>query len=234
VLKRYVQLIGGDVKNLTKDPLPGRGQGGGGGGGGGQNAMGSYGPASAGGGPGPPLGQGQYVRGGGDARGVPGLGGGVGAILTSPVNVNKTDFSQEVKDRLRMMVGRNFCSDEDLRDEKVRSKLLALSDKDALNSIDELLGVDPTIIRNFSSYFLGIVNRYARGEGRAQREEARRKRSGGAEPVRYASSVVLDKDVILGNVSSPSYESLSSCVLAAHAFSFLRSFDLHLLLLIII
>ena len=43
------------------------------------------------------------------------------------------------------------------------------------NSIDELLGVDPGIIRNLQSYFVGILNKYQRGEGRAQRAEARKK-----------------------------------------------------------
>jgi len=153
VLKRYVQLIGGEVKNLTKDIVVG------GIGGSRKDNLGSYGPASVSANLKP------------EARAAPG-------VVTPSVNA---DFSHAVKDRLRAVVARGFGTEEDLREERVRSKLLALSEKDAINAIEELLGVDPTIIRNFASYFLGIINRYARGEGRAQKAEAAARRKGGAQ-----------------------------------------------------
>lgn len=62
-----------------------------------------------------------------------------------------------------------------MRHDRIVAKLESLPEKDALNAIDELLGVDPSIIRNIQSYFIGILNKYQRGEGRAQRAEARKK-----------------------------------------------------------
>jgi hypothetical protein len=39
-----------------------------------------------------------------------------------------------------------------------------LNEKDALHAIEELSSVQRKSIRNFSSYFMGILNRYMRGE----------------------------------------------------------------------
>jgi hypothetical protein len=79
------------------------------------------------------------------------------------------------KNRLSKLVERNYCNEEDLKHDRIVAKLESLTEKDALNAIDELLGVDPSIIRNIQSYFIGILNKYQRGEGRAQRAEARKK-----------------------------------------------------------
>ena len=48
--------------------------------------------------------------------------------------------------------------------DKVKSKIRMLSEKDALFAIDELSSVEREQIRNFSSYFMGILNRYMRGD----------------------------------------------------------------------
>jgi len=85
------------------------------------------------------------------------------------------ELTQEVKNRLKKVVERKYCEEEDLKNDRILAKLESLPEKDALNSIDELLGVDPSIIRNLQSYFIGILNKYQRGEGRAQRAEARKK-----------------------------------------------------------
>jgi hypothetical protein len=68
-----------------------------------------------------------------------------------------------VQDRLDKLVVDGFCTQEEMND-KVKSKIRMLSEKDALFAIEELAGVDRGQIRNFSSYFMGILNRYMRGE----------------------------------------------------------------------
>lgn len=66
--------------------------------------------------------------------------------------------------------------------DKVKSKIRMLSEKDALFAIDELSSVERGSIRNFSSYFMGILNRYMRGDtstggpARPRREEYRKPR----------------------------------------------------------
>lgn len=61
------------------------------------------------------------------------------------------------------LVSDGFCSQEEMND-KVKSKIRMLSEKDALFAIDELSSVERGSIRNFSSYFMGILNRYMRGD----------------------------------------------------------------------
>lgn len=56
-----------------------------------------------------------------------------------------------------------YCTAEEL-DMKVKSKLKMLSESDALNAIDEINAVPRAEIRNFGSYFMGILNRYMRGK----------------------------------------------------------------------
>ena len=56
-----------------------------------------------------------------------------------------------------------FCTTEEL-DTKVKSKMRMLPEKDALDAIDEINAVPRDQIRNFGSYFMGIMNRYMRGE----------------------------------------------------------------------
>lgn len=69
-----------------------------------------------------------------------------------------------VQTRLNKLVSDGFCSQEEVND-KVKSKIRMLTEKDALFAIEELATVpDPSQIRNFSSYFMGILNRYMRGE----------------------------------------------------------------------
>jgi hypothetical protein len=76
----------------------------------------------------------------------------MGADLTPAVNI-----------RLQKLVDDNFCTQEEMN-EKVKSKIRMLSEKDALFAIDELGSVERRSIRNFGSYFMGILNRYMRGE----------------------------------------------------------------------
>lgn len=73
------------------------------------------------------------------------------------------DLTPNVHHRLQMLVLDGFCTQEEMN-EKVKSKIRMLSEKDALFAIDELSGVSRSQIRNFGSYFMGILNRYMRGE----------------------------------------------------------------------
>ncbi|GAX12011.1 hypothetical protein FisN_8Lh105 [Fistulifera solaris] len=68
-----------------------------------------------------------------------------------------------VHHRLELLVSTGFCTRDEM-DEKVRSKIRMLSEKDALLALDELSSVERTSIRNFGSYFMGILNRYMRGD----------------------------------------------------------------------
>jgi hypothetical protein len=73
------------------------------------------------------------------------------------------ELTPEVNVRLQKLVQDNFCSEEEMN-EKVKSKIRMLSEKDAIFAIDELASVERRQIRNFGSYFMGILNRYMRGE----------------------------------------------------------------------
>jgi len=68
-----------------------------------------------------------------------------------------------VHHRLEMLVTSDFCSREEMND-KVRSKIRMLSERDALFALNELTSVPRSSIRNFGSYFMGILNRYMRGD----------------------------------------------------------------------
>lgn len=68
-----------------------------------------------------------------------------------------------VNERLEQLVATGFCSREEMND-KVKSKIRMLSEKDALFALDELASVERSSIRNFGSYFMGILNRYMRGD----------------------------------------------------------------------
>mmetsp|Transcript_12534 Transcript_12534/g.21281 ORF Transcript_12534/g.21281 Transcript_12534/m.21281 type:complete len:427 (-) Transcript_12534:1056-2336(-) len=74
-----------------------------------------------------------------------------------------TELTPTVQQRLEKLVADGFCSQEEMND-KVKSKIRMLSEKDALFAIEELAGVDRAQIRNFGSYFMGILNRYMRGD----------------------------------------------------------------------
>lgn len=73
------------------------------------------------------------------------------------------DLTPAVQIRLQRLVADNFCSQEEMND-KVKSKIRMLSERDALLAIDELASVERKQIRNFGSYFMGILNRYMRGD----------------------------------------------------------------------
>lgn len=73
------------------------------------------------------------------------------------------ELTPSVSERLQQLVVKGFCTQEEMND-KVKSKIRMLSEKDALFAIEELSSVDRAQIRNFGSYFMGILNRYMRGE----------------------------------------------------------------------
>lgn len=74
-----------------------------------------------------------------------------------------SELTPIVQQRLEKLVMDGFCTQEEMND-KVKSKIRMLSEKDALFAIEELAGVDRGQIRNFGSYFMGILNRYMRGD----------------------------------------------------------------------
>ena len=56
-----------------------------------------------------------------------------------------------------------FCTEIDL-DEKIMSKLKQLPERDAMAAVEEISRCARSSIRNFPSYFMGILHRYMRGE----------------------------------------------------------------------
>jgi len=73
------------------------------------------------------------------------------------------ELTPAVQERLNKLVENGFCSHEEMND-KIKSKIRMLSERDALFAVDELASVERYQIRNFGSYFMGILNRYMRGE----------------------------------------------------------------------
>ena len=68
---------------------------------------------------------------------------------------------------MKELVQGGFCTEEDMKlDDRVMAKLKLLSEAEALLAFDELTAIDRSRIRNFGSYFMGIVNRYMKGERR--------------------------------------------------------------------
>lgn len=67
-------------------------------------------------------------------------------------------LSPAVAARLDQLVNSGYCTADEV-DVKLRSKLILLSQEDALNAIDEMNGCTRGEIRNFGSYFMGILNR---------------------------------------------------------------------------
>jgi Heterogeneous nuclear ribonucleoprotein Q acidic domain len=59
-----------------------------------------------------------------------------------------------VQIRLEQLVSTGFCTTQEMN-EKVKSKIRMLSEKDALFALDELSSVDRSSIRSFGSYFMG-------------------------------------------------------------------------------
>lgn len=72
-------------------------------------------------------------------------------------------ITQEVISAMQRLVDTGFCSQDDLND-RVVTKIKMLPEREALAAIEELSGVKRDLIRNFGSYFMGILNRYMRGE----------------------------------------------------------------------
>jgi hypothetical protein len=73
------------------------------------------------------------------------------------------DLTPAVHERLARLVATEFCTQEEMN-EKIKSKIKMLPEEDALYAIEELASVNRTQIRNFGSYFMGILNRYMKGE----------------------------------------------------------------------
>jgi hypothetical protein len=79
------------------------------------------------------------------------------------------ELTPPVHQRLMKLVQDGFCTADELtKNEKVQSKMKMLSEKDALAAVDEMASVERSSIRNFGSYFMGILNRYMRGEKLSQ------------------------------------------------------------------
>jgi len=77
-----------------------------------------------------------------------------------------------VQERMRHLIEINFCTEEDLMEsDRILMKMKMLPEKEALAAIEELLSVKREQIRNFGSYFMGILNRYMRGEGGPKKKE---------------------------------------------------------------
>lgn len=92
------------------------------------------------------------------------------SVVTRAQNTGNADIlpmgnhiTPAVHSRLEQLVTTGFCTREEM-DEKVRSKIRMLSERDALFALDELSSVERHSIRNFGSYFMGILNRYMRGD----------------------------------------------------------------------
>ena len=77
-------------------------------------------------------------------------------------------ITEPVQGAMNRLVDSGFCTQEDLND-RVVGKIRMLPEKEALAAIAELAGAKREIIRNFGSYFMGILNRYMRGERGAPR-----------------------------------------------------------------
>lgn len=83
-------------------------------------------------------------------------------LCTGPMGINLSD---RVRQRMKELVAGGYCTEDDMKlDDRVMAKLKLLSESEALLAFDELESVDRSRIRNFGSYFMGIVNRYMRGE----------------------------------------------------------------------
>jgi len=84
---------------------------------------------------------------------------------------------------LQKLVDSGFCNQQDLGD-GVLAKMKMLPERDAILAIEEIAGVNRNNIRNFSSYFMGILNRYMRGEETPQQHRSQQ----AAPPVRTNSN----------------------------------------------
>lgn len=64
-------------------------------------------------------------------------------------------LTSTVNSKLETLVSSGFCTRAEMN-EKVKSKIRMLSEKDALFAIDELSSTDRSSIRNFGSFFMGM------------------------------------------------------------------------------
>ena len=84
----------------------------------------------------------------------------VGTVTGTPMG---EQITQNVTNAMAQLVQSGFCTQEDMND-RVVNKIKMLPEKEALAAIEELSGSKREVIRNFGSYFMGILNRYMRGE----------------------------------------------------------------------
>ncbi|KAL7520987.1 hypothetical protein ACHAWX_005677, partial [Stephanocyclus meneghinianus] len=71
------------------------------------------------------------------------------------------ELSDRVLARLERLVNSGYCTQAEI-DGQLKSKLTMLSEEDALSAIDEMNLIERSEIRQFASYFMGIMNRYAK------------------------------------------------------------------------
>jgi hypothetical protein len=124
----------------------------------------------------------------------------MGPELTASVNV-----------RLQKLVEDSFCSEEEMN-EKVKSKIRMLSEKDALFAIEELASVERRQIRNFGSYFMGILNRYMRGESSSFKKQEDKKRMVSYNIICISCSCVTFSKII----DTSSFASDTTCRTTVH------------------
>lgn len=73
------------------------------------------------------------------------------------------NLSDRVQTRLDALISSGFCTASDV-DAKIKDRMRMLPERDALDAIDEMNGCSRAEIRNFASYFMGIMNKYMKGE----------------------------------------------------------------------
>jgi hypothetical protein len=101
---------------------------------------------------------------------------------TGVLPMGEGGLTARVEQRLEELVTSGFCTREEMND-KVRAKIRMLSERDAIMALDELQSTDRSSIRQFGSYFMGILNRYMRGEqqpkvpSRSEKDRGREYRS---------------------------------------------------------
>ena len=102
------------------------------------------------------------------------------------------ELTPPVHQRLQKLVQDGFCTSEDLtKNDKVHAKMKMLSEKDALSAIEEMASVDRSTIRTFGSYFMGILNRYMRGEKQQQNQHQNSSGKGNNQVCRIVSFNLL-------------------------------------------
>ena len=80
------------------------------------------------------------------------------------------DLTPAIHQRLHKLVMDGFCTVNDVND-KIIFKIRMLSEENAIRAIDELESVPRGSIRNFGSYFMGILSRFAKDESNSNKRE---------------------------------------------------------------